>query len=431
VRKLFGGNLRWVLIFLTFLISSLAYMDRVNISIAAPFLQREYGLSNVQLGWVFSAFVLGYALFQAPFGRFADRFGPRVAIALAIAWWSVFTLFTALVPAGAMALALLIAVRFSLGVGEAVMYPASNRLVATWIPSAERGRANGLIFAGVGAGSALAPPFITYVIANWGWRWSFYLRVPIGLVAVLVWWWIIRDSPQSHPWIEKREVESIQAGLPVSSGGPGASKALPWTTILANKSMLAMSLSYTAFGYVAWIFFTWFFIYLNRVRHLDLKSSAFFSMLPFLAMAVGCLTGGWIGDWLTKRYNRHVGRNYVALASLLLAAVFIAFGTQLASPKLASVILAGGAGAVYLSLSSFWAVTADIAGVSAGTASGLLNMGCQLGGALTASLTPWIADHFGWTPSFLVAAVLCVLAALAWLVVDPDSPIGQPSTAAR
>ena len=142
-------------------------------------------------------------------------------------------------------------------------------------------------------------------------------------------------------------------------------------------------------------------------------------------------TGGWIGDSLTKRYGRRVGRNYLALASLLLAAAFIAFGTQVASPRLASLVLAGGAGAVYLSLSSFWAVTADIAGTSAGTASGLVNMGSQLGGALTASLTPWIADHFGWTPSFLVAAALCVLAALAWLFVDPDKPIGVPAAAPR
>jgi ACS family glucarate transporter-like MFS transporter len=432
MMKLLDGRLRWALIFLTFLISSLAFMDRVNISIAAGAIQKEYALSNVQLGWVFSAFVLGYALFQAPGGRIADRFGPRVVIALAVLWWSVFTFVTAMVPVGiALSVALLIAVRFALGIGESVMFPASNRLVAAWIPSAERGIANGLIFAGVGAGSAVAPPLITYILANWGWRWSFYLRVPIGIVAALVWYWLVRDSPQAHPWTSKKELETIQAGLPAPAREFEAHKTLPWRTILGNRSMIAMTLSYFAFGYVAWIFFTWFFIYLSRVRHLDLKSSAFFSMLPFIAMA-GCSTvGGWIADILTKRYGKRVGRCGVALVGIGLSAVFIALATQVESAQLASIVLASGAGALYLSQSAFWAVTADIAGASSGSASGLMNMGAQFGGVLTASLTPWIADNFGWTPSFLAAAALCALGAVAWLLVDPNTQIGHEPAAGQ
>lgn len=138
--RLMDGRLRWVLVFWLFVLSAVAYLDRVNVSIAAHSIQTAHQLSNVQLGWVFSAFVAGYALFQAPGGRLADRFGPRVVIGLGVAWWSVFTTLTALVPAGAaFPLAMLIAVRFLLGAGEAVIYPAANRMVANWIPSAVRG----------------------------------------------------------------------------------------------------------------------------------------------------------------------------------------------------------------------------------------------------------------------------------------------------
>ena len=426
MTKLLAGRVRWALVLLTFLISSLAFMDRVNISIAAAAIQKEYVFSNVQLGWVFSAFVLGYALFQAPGGRIADRLGPRLVIAFAILWWSLFTFFTAAVPVGtAFSIAMLIGVRFALGIGESVMFPASNRLVAAWIPSAERGIANGVIFAGVGAGSALAPPIITYILITWGWRWSFYLRVPIGIVAALAWYWLVRDSPWTHPWTSKKERETIQAGLPAAAKDAGAAKALPWLTILRSRSVKAMMLSYFTFGYVAWIFFTWFFIYLSRVRHLDLKSSAFFSMLPFIAMA-GCSTlGGWVSDILAKSVGRRAGRCGVALIGLGLAAVFIALATQVGSAQLASVVLASGAGALYLSQSAFWAVMADIAGTSSGSASGLMNMANQLGGVLTASLTPWIADKFGWTPSFLVAAALCAVGATAWAFVDPNAQIGR------
>ncbi len=432
MTRLLEGRLRWALIFFTFLISSLSYLDRVNISIAAGAIQKEYALSNQHLGWVFSAFVLGYALLQAPAGRIADRFGPRLVIALAILWWSAFTFFTAIVPVGMFgALALLIAIRFSLGMGESVMFPASNRLVATWIPSAERGIANGLIFAGVGAGSAIAPPLITWILLNWGWRWSFYLRVPVGIIAALAWYWVVRDTPQSHPWAARKEIEAIQAGLPKPSAKRAAQSQLSWGSILSSRSMLALTGSYFTFGYVAWIFFTWFFTYLSRVRGLDLKSSSFFSMLPFIAMA-GCSTsGGLIADILTKRFGKRVGRCGLAGFGMGLSAVFIAMATQVESAEFASIVLASGAGTLYLSASSFWAVTADIAGTSAGSASGLMNMGCQLGGALTGSLTPWIADKFGWTPSFLTAATLCIIGAALWAAVDPTTQIGdKPADAA-
>jgi ACS family glucarate transporter-like MFS transporter len=422
--KLLAGRLRWLLIFWMFLMSAIAYLDRVNISIAKHAIQTEYALTNVQIGWVFSAFVLGYALFQAPGGRLADRFGPRLIIVLGVIWWGVFTTATTLVPPEIpLALGLLIGTRFVLGLGEAVVYPSSNRLVASWIPSSERGIANGLIFAGVGAGAGITPPLITFILVTWGWRWSFIVSALLGLVAGALWYAIARDTPRKHPWIAKSELEYIENGLPEPAKGVDARKSLPLDAIVRSRSMLALSLSYFTYGYVAYIFFTWFFSYLSEVRGLNLKSSALYSMLPFLAMAVCSPLGGLLGDSLSKRYGKRAGRCGVAAAGLALAAVFLALATQVKSAELASVVLAGGAGALYLSQSAFWAVTADIGGPSAGLVSGLMNMCNQIGGAITASLTPLIADHLGWTASFLVAAALSAIGAAAWGLVDPDARI--------
>jgi ACS family glucarate transporter-like MFS transporter len=310
-----------------------------------------------------------------------------------------------------------------LGLGEAIVYPASNRLLATWIPSQERGRANGLIFAGVGVGAGVTPPLITFIMTHSGWRWSFWISALIGLAAGVVWYLVARDKPADHPWVSTGELRHIQSGLPPETAGPRPALALPWRTL----SLL--TLSYSCFGYVAFIFFSWFFIYLSRVRHLDLKSSAFYGMLPFIAMAICSQAGGWIGDRLTTAYGKRVGRCGLAGASLAVAAVFIALSTQAADARLATVVLAGGAGAIYLSISSFWSVTADIGGASAGTASGVMNTGNQLAGALTSVATPWIAGNFGWTASFLTAAAVCAVGAVVWLVVDPDARARESSNA--
>ena len=423
------NRMRWVPIFWLFIISAVAYLDRVNVSIAISAIQKEFGFTNIQFGWVFSAFVIGYALFQAPGGRLSDKYGPRKVLTWGVLWWGIFTSVTALVPSNiAGALVVMIAVRFVLGVGEAVVYPGSNRLVANWIPSHERGIANGLIFAGVGFGAGVTPPIITYVLVNYGWRWSFFICAAIGTLAGIVWWFIARDDPREHPSVSREELDYIAKGLPQPADSLKSHKAMPWLTILKNKDVLAIAASYFTFGYVAYIFFTWFFKYLNDVRGLDLKSSGLYAMLPFMAMSTCSLLGGWIADRLTKAFGRRIGRCGIAVFGIGLAGIFIALATQVESARLASLVLAGGAGALYLAQSSFWAVTADIAGPSAGSVSGLMNMGGQIGGAVTASLTPWIAQEWGWTASFLTASALCVFGSLIWLVVNPNSQLVREDT---
>lgn len=422
------GSVRWIVVFWLFVLSAVAYLDRVNLSIAGRFLAQDFGLTNVQLGRVFSAFLYGYALFQAPAGRLADRFGPRWVLFIGVIWWGIFTALTGWLPSGiAGALLALLCVRFLLGVGEAVVYPASNRVVAKWIPVGERGIANGILFAGVGVGAGIATPFVTAVMTDYGWRWVFGVCAAIGTLAAIVWFWLGRNAPAEHPWVAEAEAEYIERNLPPAS----TSKShLAWTAIIADRNVLKLTLSYATFGYAAYIFFSWFFIYLNTVRGLDLRTTSFYSMLPFLAMAVGSPLGGWISDRLMKVYGRRRGRAIVAGGGLGLAAIFIAAGIGAESAKVASVILAGGAGTLYLSMSSFWSTTADLGGSSAGAVSGVMNMGNQLAGALTSQVTPIIAERFGWSASFLVAAALLVMGAVLWIGVNPEEPV-IGSTGAR
>lgn len=427
-------RVRFFLAFWLFVLSGVAFLDRTNISIAGLQISHEYGLGNQKLGWIFSAFLVGYAGFQLPAGWLAARFGPRKVLTLGVFWWGIATVFPALLSPGiAHAVALLIAIRFALGAGESVVYPAANQFVARWVPMKERGFINGLIFAGVGAGSGLTPPLLTWLIANHGWRAAFWFSAAIGLIAGTVWWYTSRDTPEEHPWVSASELGEIREGLSygqlaqvppanVQKAG-GAPAGISWRAIFHRRDLLALMIGYFSFGYIAWIFFSWFFLYMAQVRGFDLKASANYSMLPFLSMTVCCLVGGVLSDQLTRRFGLRVGRCGLAAIALAATAVFLILGSKVHSPQLAGVILAGGAGALYLSQSSFWSVSVDIAGRSSAVFSSMVNMGGQIGGAVTASLTPWIAQRFDWTASFGVAAALAVLGAICWLTVHPERPL--------
>jgi ACS family glucarate transporter-like MFS transporter len=411
------STIRIQLVFMLFVISAIAFLDRTNISVAGVQMRQEYGIDKIRLGWVFSAFLIGYAAFQVPAGWLAARFGPRKLLTAALIWWSLFSIATALVPPdGQHAILMLAIVRFALGIGEAAVYPAGNQFVSRWVPAQERGKANGLIFAGVGAGSGLTPPLITAIIAGSGWRASFYVCAVIGVIAAILWYVVARDRPQDHQSVGVAELAYIEAGLPPA---PEGNVAIPWRAIYASRNVWGLFLSYFAFGYVVWIFFSWFFIYLAEARGLDLKSSALFGMAPFLAMTAGCLIGGVLNDSISRRFGLYWGRSGLAMASFVLTGVFLLIGSRVDNVPLAVMTLALGGGAIYLSQSSFWSVTADIAGRHTGVVSGLMNVGCQLGGALTSSLTPWIAAQYGWVAAFGTGATIVIVGTVAWALVDP------------
>lgn len=197
--------------------------------------------------------------------------------------------------------------------------------------------------------------------------------------------------------------------------------------MLKSKDVLAITYSYFCYGYRSYIFATYFFIYLSTVRGMNLRESSYYTMLPFLAMAVGSPLGGFLSDVVARLRGKRLGRCGVAASAMALAALLLALGSCGTNAKLASLVLVGGIGALFLSQSSYWSVAADIAGPYAGSVSGLMNTSCQIGGAVTASVTPVIALHLGWSASFVAAALLCATGSLTWLLIDPHQDLTRDS----
>ena len=428
-----GLPVRYLLVFWLLVLSTIAFLDRTNISIAGVQIAKEFKIDNPHLGWIFSAFLVGYASFQIPGGVLVRRFGPRRVLSYCVIFWGIFTVLTAMVPPdmpGAMWVLFL--VRVALGASSAVMYPSANQFVERWFPIHERGKANGIVFGGVGLGSAMAPPVLTSIILAYGWHTAFWFCALIGLLAAAVWYVVARDAPEQHPWVRSGELAMIASGRGDAPDGTtatleyqGRKGGTPWGKIFSSKEVLALTGSYFSYGYISWIFFSWFYIYLAQVRGLSLKTSAVYSIFPFVAMTVGSLTGGVASDWLAHHWSARVGRCYLPGLALLLTGIWLAVGSTVQNAVAATAVLACGAGSLYLSQSCFWSVTADFAGRYAGVVSSTMNMGCQIGAAVTASLTPLIAAHFGWEASFLTATTLAVLGAVAWLIVNPDARLAR------
>ena len=422
-------RIRFFLCFWLFVLSAISFLDRTNVSIAGPALMHQFGLGNQRLGWLASAFLIGYASFQVPAGVLAVRFGPRRVLAFGVCVWAACNVCMALLPAGfGQAVVLLVGVRCALGIAEAVIYPSANQFVARWVPQKERGIVNGLIFAGVGAGSGLTPPLLTWIILSWGWRAAFWFDACLGLMGGGVWWLIARDRPEDHPWVSLAEQREIREGLTsFSTATAGAAhvedRKISWRAIFSRIDLPALMVSYFAYGYTAWVFFSWFYLYMAQARGVDLKTSAYFTMMPFVCMTVFCLGGGATSDRLTKTVSLRAGRCYLAAVAMFLTAVFLLAGSRAHQALTAAVLLALGAGCLYFSQSSFWSVSTDLAGKNSGVFSALVNMSGQIGGALTASLTPWLAAHFNWKMPFAVAAAFVLVGSLAWLFVHPERPM--------
>ena len=423
-----SSHYRWVILAMLLLISMVTYLDRVNISIAAKYIMADYGLSAVDMGKIFSAFVFGYALFQTPFGWLADKFGARRLLTFAIIWWSVFTAVTA-VAAGIFTAQLLgvfgsfLLIRFLIGAGEASAYPNFNRAIAFWMAPGDRALANSLILGASGLGAAITPPLIGWIMESYGWQESFYVCALIGVVIALIWYTYSTDRPEEHPRVTPSELAKIRTPYK-DSATPGEPRGkLPLRVLVRNRNVCVLIASNFLFGYVAYIYLTWFYLYLVDVREFSILRSSFYATLPFVAITLMTPIGGLLSDRLCQSYGRTWGRRAVVLGGMSLTAVFVMVGGAVANPYLAIVLLSLGAGFLYFSLSPYWATVIDIARENTGVVSGMMNTGGNLGGTISPTLTPFIASLFGWSWALNIAALAAFLGGILWLWIDADEEV--------
>jgi ACS family glucarate transporter-like MFS transporter len=411
--------LRWLILGLLFCISVVTYIDRVNISVTARQMMPALGLTDQDMGFVFSAFVLGYALFQIPGGWLGDRWGARMILTLALIWWSGFTAFTALAPASDLAGAIgiggsLMLVRFLLGMGEAAALPTFNRAVTDWLPAQERGLGIGIAIGGIGVGAAVTPPITAWIMVNYRWQSAFYLSAALGFALAGIWWFLARDRPADHPRTGIRSDSPATIALAVDGAA-----TVPWSAWASTPTVWWLVLSYSCLGYVAYVYMSWFYLYLVNVRGFDVLRGGVFAATPFLAILVSCPLGGWITDQLALRHGITIGRQAAGAAGMILAAGSIGLGAVAESPYLAIVALSLGAGWLYFTVGAYWSSTSDLSKTHAGSLSGLMNMGANIGGAISPSLTPWIAQHWGWPASLGMAASIALAGGIMWLKIDP------------
>ena len=425
----FPTRARWKILALLTLISVITYVDRVNISVAARQMMPALGLTQIQMGYVFSAFVLGYALFQIPGGWLGDRWGSRLVLTGAVIWWSFFTACTAVASTLPTAQWLgvvgsLILVRFLIGVGEAAALPNFNRSVANWFPLRERGLGMGVSIGGIGVGSALTPPIVAWMMVNYGWQSAFYAAGLAGIAIAALWGWYATDRPEQHRGVNEEELAVIKWTATPPAGPPAAVpqssiEPVPWAAFLRTPTIWWIVLSYTGLGYVAYVYMSWFYLYLVNERGFGVLRGAFFASGPFIAITVLCPLGGWVTDRLAVSFGVNNGRARVGCVGMLFSGSCIVAGTQIAEPYAAITMLSLGAGFLYFTVGAFWASTIDLAPRHSGTLSGIMNTGANIGGTISPTLTPWLAEQFGWNVSLGFVAGIAALGGLLWLLVKP------------
>lgn len=417
---------RWRVLALLFALSIVTYLDRINLSVAGRPMSEEFGLSDLQFGAIFSAFIFGYALFQVPGGWLGDRLGYTRTIVTALFCWSAFTLLmpwagSGWLAAAAGAVPALWTVRFLIGVGEAAAYPCATALIGRWFPATERGLATGIFFAGVGVGSTLTPPLIAWLMVTFSWEISFYVCGAIGFALCIVLALGVRDRPPDGDDLTRPGI-----GAP-----PAVRPPTPWRRLLADRHVILLTASYACYGYVGYVYFAWFYRYLVDGRGIELLSGSVLSMFPFFAMAVGSVAGGWLSDRSVARLGALEARRRTATFGLLPGLPLVAIGSTTSSDVVAVACLSLAFGLMSLSLSSYWSTVGQIVPSHAGTAAAIMNTGLNLAGATAPMLTPVIKDSYGWSAAWMTAGAAATMAGLLWTFIRVPAPEAGVAVEAR
>ena len=402
----------------TLALIAVAYLDRVCIATAAPAIKSSLGLTDTQMGIVFSAFTLAYALCEVPSGWFADRFGARITLTRIVVWWSLMTAISGL----AWGFASLVAIRLLFGIGEAGAFPATARVYVRWLPPSERGRVFGLaIMTGAFAGAA-TQPLVVALLAHMSWRTVFALLGSVGVLWAAGWWGFFRDHPRDHPWVNESERRVIGEGH--DAAVVRAHTPVPWALLARSRTLIALCAMYTGAIYGWYFYLTWLPTYLLRGRGFDLAQVGWLAALPLIGIGLGVFFGGWLSDGLSRRFGSRVGRRLAGLVGFPLAALAVVGAVVTPTPINAALLLAVAAGLAALGVAPAWAVCLEIGGAHAGVVSGVMNTFGNLGGALSPVVVGICLERWAsWQAPLLSVAALYLVAAAAWLMVDPTRPI--------
>jgi sugar phosphate permease len=416
---------RWYILGLICLMYLITYLDRVNISTAAPEISKEFGFDKITMGWIFSSFVWAYAIFQVPGGWLSDRFGARPVLATIVAYWSVMTAATAMATGWVS----FVVIRFLFGAGEAGAFPGATRAMQLWYPPRERGLVQGLTHSASRFGAAIAPPIVVLIMTTLGWRSVFYICGAVGFVWSLWWYVSYRNLPEEHGLVNRAELESIRSLDETGNIRPAVldkeGANVPWATLVRSPNMWAIMCAYFTYVYCLYFFLTWLPSYLVDSRHFNLQQMGWYAALPLSAMVIGDTVGGVATDWLLRKTgSTKLARRSVAIVGLLGCAAFIVPAALTGDAYTAVYCLTGAGFFLECTIGPAWSVPMDCGGKYSGTVSGMMNMAGNIGGALSPLAFGYFFQSGYVEAPFIMTAALLVAGAAVWAFwLDPDRSV--------
>jgi MFS family permease len=393
------------------------FVDRVNISTAAPLIARDLDLDNTKLGLAFSAFAFPYALFQLIGGWIADRFGAWLVLTACCVIVAVSTALTG----AAGGLASLVAIRLAVGFGEGAAFPTATRAMTSWTPAGSWGFAQGIVHAAARIGNALTPPLVTALLAFGSWRGAFLILGIASLLWPAIWMWFFRDNPRDHPSITPEQL----ATLPSRATGSG-SRSVPWLRLA--RRILPVTIVDFCYGWTLWLFLSWIPSFFFQNYGLNLQATALFSTGVFLAGVIGDTLGGVASDALLRKTGSLVvARRYVIIAGFLGAFLFLLPVVLIHQLNVAAICLSLAFFFLELIVAPIWSIPMDIAPRFAGSASGMMNFGFGVAGIISPLSFGYLVDRTGgWVFPFVASLVLLPLGAVLALRLRPDKPFATP-----
>jgi MFS transporter, ACS family, glucarate transporter len=413
-------RVRWRIFALLVSFAAVAYFQQKGVTVAADRIMPELSLSQMQIGWLQWAYVLGYTPMQILAGHIGQRFGARLTLTAAGLLAVAATLAMPLTPVVLMGDALFAGMflsQLTLGIAQSPTFPVGAGVVRVWLPARVWAFANGIQSMGMQLGAAATPPVIALLMQSFGWQRALFWTSLPALGLVLVWAWYGRNTPQEHPSVSKAELAEL--GRPSDEALVPAERSVKsvWQVLL-GRDVLLLTISYLAMNYVFYLLSNWSFLYLRQERHLDVLESAWLAALPPLGAALGAGVGGGLSDLLCARFGPRWGYRLVPLASLPIVAGLLVLAVYAANALLAVSAMTMCYALVELNEGAYWAAAMRAAGKHTMTATGLLNTGGALGGLIGIPIVAYLSGHHAWNAAFFLGAGSAAVAAVAWLGID-------------